>query len=94
MSKRIKVRIIGDFDPLKASHPATNKAIIHAAKRLSVETDIAWLPTPSMLTQEGRQQLAEADCIWASSGSPFASMEGMIEGIQIARALDRPFLGT
>jgi CTP synthase (UTP-ammonia lyase) len=94
MSRIIRVRIIGDFDPLKVSHPATNEAILHAAKSLSIETDIAWLSTPSTLTQEGVQQLREADCIWASSGSPYTSMDGMIKGIQIARELDRPFLGT
>jgi CTP synthase (UTP-ammonia lyase) len=94
MSTIIKVRIIGDFDPLKVSHLATNEAILHAAKSLSVETDIAWLSTPSMLTQEGPQHLKEADCIWASSGSPYASMDGMLRGIQIARELERPFIGT
>jgi CTP synthase (UTP-ammonia lyase) len=94
MSKIIRVRIIGDYDQLKISHPATNEAIIHAAKRLSVETDIAWLSTSSILTHAGLQQLQEADCIWASSGSPYASVDGMIKGIQIARELDRPFIGT
>jgi CTP synthase (UTP-ammonia lyase) len=94
MSKIIRVGIIGDFDPLKVSHPATNDAILHAAKSLSIETDITWISTPSMLTQEGQQQLKEADCIWASSGSPYASMDGMIKGIQIARELNRPFIGT
>jgi CTP synthase (UTP-ammonia lyase) len=94
MSKIIRVRIIGDYDPPKISHPATNEAILHAAKSLSIETDIAWLSTSSMLTQKGRQQLQEADAIWASSGSPYASMDGMIKGIQIARELDRPFIGT
>ena len=94
MSKIIQVRVIGDFDSLKVSHPATNDAILHAAKYLSIEADVAWLSTPSMLTQEGVQQLQESDCIWASSGSPYASMDGMIKGIQIARELDRPFIGT
>jgi hypothetical protein len=41
MRRMIRVRIIGDFDKLKISHPITNKSIIHAAKSLSIETDIA-----------------------------------------------------
>ncbi len=94
MDKRITIGIIGDFDLRKVSHPATMEAIHHAAKHLSVETQIDWLPTSSMLTAEGQKHLKEFDCIWASSGSPYESMEGMISGIRIARELDKPFIGT
>jgi CTP synthase (UTP-ammonia lyase) len=94
MAGPIRIGIIGDFDPNKISHPTTVGAIHHAAKRLSVETQIAWLPTPSILTEGGRRRLEGLDCIWASSGSPYESMDGMITGIQIARELDKPFIGT
>ena len=94
MGRRIRIGIIGDFDPSKTSHPATVEAIHHAAGRLSIETQIAWLPTPSILTGEGQERLKECDCIWASSGSPYESMDGMIRGIEIARELDKPFIGT
>ena len=94
MKGTINIGILGDFDPNKTSRPATNDAIHHAAKRLSIEPRITWLPTPSLLTETGQKSLAEFDCIWASSGSPYQSMAGMIKGIEIARELDRPFIGT
>ena len=94
MGRKIRIGIIGDFDPNKISHPATVDAIRHAAGRLSIETQIAWLPTPSMLTGEGQEHIKEFDCIWASSGGPYESMDGMIRGIQIARELGKPFIGT
>jgi len=94
MGRKIRIGIIGDFDPNKISHPATVDAIHHAAGHLSVEIQITWLPTPSILTKEGQECVKELDCIWASSGSPYKSMDGMIRGIQIAREMDKPFIGT
>lgn len=94
MKPSMKIGILGDYDPQKISHPATNNAINHAAKRQSIEVKIDWLPTPSLLTEKGLNTLKEYDCLWASSGSPFKSMIGMLKGIQVARNLDLPFIGT
>ena len=94
MNQIISVGIIGDFDPNKASHPATNAAIKHAAFRLSFKANITWLPTPSMLTRKGQKSLGDFDCLWASSGSPYKSNDGMIEAIEIARKSGKPFIGT
>jgi CTP synthase (UTP-ammonia lyase) len=90
----IRVGILGDFDPNKNSHSATNDAIRHAAKHLSIEAQISWISTPSLLTDPGQKSLAQYDGLWASPGSPYQSMPGMIKGIQTARLLDRPFVGT
>lgn len=94
MRRAIKIGIIGDYDLNKISHPATNNAIQQAAKHLSCEVDITWLPTPTILTEKGQKSLVEFDGLWASSGSPYQSTAGMIKGIEIARGLDRPFIGT
>ena len=94
MTRTINIGILGEFDPNKISHPATNDSISHAAKHLSIEANITWLPTPSLLTEKGQKSLVQFDCLWASSGSPYQSTNGMIKGIQIARELDKPFIGT
>lgn len=94
MKRVISIGIIGDYNPKKISHPATNEAIKHAAKQLTIEADINWLPTPSFLPNEGQKRLANFDCIWAASGSPYQSSDGAIEGIKIARELDKPFIST
>jgi CTP synthase (UTP-ammonia lyase) len=94
MKKLINIGIIGDYDEKKVSHPATMAAIKHASESLSVATSVAWLPTPSFLTGGGRQGLGQCDALWASSGSPYVSMEGAIEGIRLARETGRPFIGT
>jgi CTP synthase (UTP-ammonia lyase) len=94
MKRIINVGVLGDFDPNKVSHPATNDAIHHAAKYLAAKAKITWISTPSLLTAEGQKSLAEFDCLWASSGSPYQSAAGMLKGIRITRELDRPFIGT
>lgn len=94
MSHKINIGILGDYDPHKISHSATNDSIHHAAKHLSIEANITWLPTPSLLIGKGQKSLVQFDCLWASSGSPYQSTDGMIKGIQIAREVDKPFIAT
>jgi CTP synthase (UTP-ammonia lyase) len=94
MKRKINIGILGDFDPNKISHPATNSSIRHAAKYLSLEAHITWIPTPSLLTETGQKSLLQFDGLWASPGSPYQSTDGMIRGIRIARELDRPFIGN
>ena len=94
MKRTIHICVIGDFDGNKPSHVATNEAIYHAADYLSLATDITWAPTPSLLRPEEQRRLEQFDCIWASPGSPYESMEGAINGIRRAREKNIPFTGT
>ncbi len=94
MSHAINIGIIGDFDQNRPSHKATNEAINHAANRLSTKADITWLPTPSFLTETGQERLGQFDGVFVAPGSPYQSLDGALQGIQLAREQDRPFLGT
>jgi CTP synthase (UTP-ammonia lyase) len=94
MSAPIKIGIIGDFTPEYRSHQAINASLEHAAARLRVGVEFRWLPTPSMLERGSEATLEGFDGLWASSGSPYKSFEGMLSGIQFARSRDWPFVGT
>ncbi|UCH50517.1 MAG: hypothetical protein JSV54_05715 [Chloroflexota bacterium] len=94
MSKPINIGIIGDYDPDRFSHQATNDALSHAANHLSAQVCITWLPTESFLETEWQQRLGQFDGLWAAPGSPYLSLEGALKGIQFARQLDWPFIGT
>lgn len=94
MNQTVNIGIIGDFDKKKTSHLATINAVEHAARYLSIKAKITWLPTPSFLERQSLENLEQYDAIWASSGSPYQSMEGAIIGIQRAREIGRPFIGT
>ena len=94
MKQTVSVGIIGDYDPNKSSHAPTNDALYHAANHLSLEVRISWLPTSSMLIEDGQKSLQQFDGIWASPGSPYKSPQGALRGIRLAREQNKPFFGT
>ena len=94
MAARVRIGMIGDFNPQYPSHTATNEAIGHAAGSLSVDVEVRWLPTPSLCGSDGQAVLTEYDGLWASPGSPYRSFEGALAGIRFAREHGRPFVGT
>ena len=94
MHQAIKVGIIGDYDPDLRFHNATNEALKHAAKALSLAVDLNWLPTKSLEDQSGQKKLEQFDALWGSPGSPYNSMDGALQGIRFAREMGWPFIGT
>jgi len=94
MDDIITIGIIGDYDEKKVSHPATNEAIDHVVKYLHMNAKFSWLPTPFLLTEKGVESLWNCDAGWASSGSPYDSLDGAINGIRIAHESGRPFTGA
>ncbi len=94
MENIIGIGIIGDFDPEKPSHTATNDSLRHAADYLSMRFTITWIPTPSILTEQGYESLKLFDGLWAAPGSPCQSMDGAYQGIRFAREQNVPFFGT
>ena len=85
---------MGDFNPEFLSHNATNDSLQHAASKLNIKVDSEWVPTPSLVSVSANEVLAGFDGLWASPGSPYQSMDGMLRGIQFAREQNWPFLGT
>jgi len=94
VSDKVKIGIIGDFDKKKPSHIATNDAIRHASSHLKIPVEITWLSTPSFLEVSGQNALKHYDGIWISPGSPYESLEGVLSGIQLAREMNKPLIGT
>jgi CTP synthase (UTP-ammonia lyase) len=94
MKSKVSLAIIGEYDAGKVSHPATLEAVRHASEFLGIKTEISWVSTLSCLTEAGLGKLADFDCIWASSGSPYQSTEGMLRGIRRVRESNKPFIGT
>jgi CTP synthase (UTP-ammonia lyase) len=92
--RAVRIAIVGDFDRRKHSHWATEAALFHAAARVGVTVEPVWVPTPSVATIAGVQQLAAFDGIWGAPGSPYASMPGILNAIAHARQHDLPYLGT
>ncbi len=90
----VRIGILGDFNSEFRSHHATNDALQHAANKLNLKVESAWLPTPPLLERDAAATLDSFDGFFASAGSPYKSFDGMLKGIEFARVHDRPFLGT
>jgi CTP synthase (UTP-ammonia lyase) len=90
----VRIGIIGDFNPEFRSHHATNDSLQHAAAKLGLKVESEWIPTPALVEDGARKKLESFDGLWASPGSPYKSMDGMLKGIEFARRRDWPFLGT
>jgi CTP synthase (UTP-ammonia lyase) len=90
----VRIGILGDFNTEFRSHHATADALQHCAKKLGVELESAWLPTPALLAPDASKILESYDGLWAAPGSPYLSFDGMLKGIQFARVRDWPYLAT
>ena len=93
-SQSVRIGIIGDFNPEYRSHHATNSALEHAAKRLGIDVETVWLPTPALSGSDIDEILMNYDGLWAASGSPYHSLDGALAAIQFARTRNWPFVGT
>jgi len=94
MPDEVKIVVLGDFNAGYHSHWAVDAALFHAANALNLRVEPRWLPTPSLLESNAEDVLAGFDGLWASPGSPYASFEGMLRGIEFARRRDWPFVAT
>jgi CTP synthase (UTP-ammonia lyase) len=94
MDQTIRIGIIGDFDANSRSHIATNEAINHSAKALSIALEIAWLPTQPLEAEFSGLELKSFDALWCAPGSPYKSMRGALRAIRFSREQEWPFIGT
>jgi CTP synthase (UTP-ammonia lyase) len=94
MPETIKVGVIGDFDPARRSHLATDDALAHAADASGLEVKITWVPTMSLGADDHKMLLDPYHALWCAPGSPYESMDGALGGIRFARERGKPFVGT
>jgi len=90
----VRIGILGDFNAEFRSHHATQDALQHAAHQLQAKVESEWVATTSLSSENAEKILEGFDGLWASPGSPYKSLDGMLRGIEFARRRDWPFLGT
>jgi CTP synthase (UTP-ammonia lyase) len=91
--RQVTIAIAGDHDPANATHEATGASLDHAAHALGLDLSHRWVPTPD-LAEDAARGLAGADAVLIAPGSPYASMEGALAAIRLARETGLPLLGT
>ena len=86
----VRIGVIGDYTPVFESHPAIASAIELAARSTGIKATVEWLPTHEV----SDKMLEHYDALWASPGSPYSSMDGMLAGIRYAREHGCPMVAT
>lgn len=94
MDQEVKVGIIGDYDPRRRYHIATDEALDHAAAALSISLTSSWIPTRSLTKKPVGKTLEPFHALWCAPGSPYESMHGALKAIRFAREQGMPFMGT
>jgi CTP synthase (UTP-ammonia lyase) len=82
----VTIGIVGDYNSRYFTHTATDSAFA----RLGTETQ--WVPTPAVHADPSL--LASYDGLLISPGSPYLSMDGVLNAIRYAREHDLALLGT
>lgn len=93
MAGNVRIGIIGDHEPDRPSHKATEEALEHAAKALDVAVEAEWLPTV-LLEGRGVEAVNRFDALWCAPGSPYKSLNGALEAVRFVREQGQPFIGT
>jgi len=93
MANRIRIGLIGDYNPEVKAHIAIPRAVALASRARAIEAETSWLPTP-LLESLAEEELSTYDALWCVPASPYASMDGALRGIRFAREHGYPFLGT
>lgn len=93
MTGRVRVALIGDYDPSVVAHQAIPPALALAGAAVGAAVEPVWMRTDSV-ADDVTPQLAGFDGVWCVPASPYASMDGALRAIHFARTGGRPFLGT
>ena len=90
--RTLRVGLIGDRRETSPAHSAIPETLRLLAETDRIRSEPVWLPTQGL--DPGGIERARVDALWAVPGSPYASLEGALEGIRYARERAVPFLGT
>ena len=89
--QRIRIGLVGDFDPTVPAHQAIPIALSSASKKVAADVACEWVPTDE-ITSIAR--LTAFSGLWCVPASPYRNMDGALMAIRHARESGLPFLGT
>jgi CTP synthase (UTP-ammonia lyase) len=85
--------IVGDHDPAMYTHRAIDDALGHVRELREHALEWSWVATSS-LASDPAAHLSAIDAVWLAPGSPYASVDGALAAVRIARENGLPFLGV
>jgi CTP synthase (UTP-ammonia lyase) len=94
VKSQVSIAIVGDYDPKREYHQATNDALEHAGTALGVAVLGDWIPTDLLDFDDPATRLARYDAVFLAPGAPYRSSVGAFAAIGFARKQGWPFFGT
>jgi serine/threonine protein kinase len=92
--RELRIALVGDYHAQVASHRAILRALeLLSAEEPSLRVEPEWILTRDLKSNPA-ERLSRVAGIWCVPASPYASMDGALRAIQIARERGVPFLGT
>ncbi len=91
--KKIKIGLIGDYQPNVTAHIAIPKALKLSSEKLNCEVEYIWLDT-DLINKKYLTELNSFDGLWSVPATPYKDMDGALSAIKFARENKIPFLGT
>lgn len=88
--------MIGDYNPAFVAHTTADASLRHVADATGIAIESAWVATPSIPADpvEAAKALSAWDGLWISAGSPYASRDGALAAIRVARERGKPMVAT
>jgi CTP synthase (UTP-ammonia lyase) len=92
----IRIAMIGDYNPEFVAHTTADASLAHVSEARGIAIESAWVPTPSIPADpvEAAKALDRWDGLWISAGSPYASRDGALAAIRVARERGKPMVAT
>ena len=88
----IRIGLVGEYSASVKAHRGIPLALAMAAEEAGCEVQTEWLTTTQLAEDVG--QARRFDGIWVTPNSPYASMQGALGVIRLAREEGKPFMGT
>lgn len=92
MSGVVRIGLVGEFTQSVKAHRAIPIALAMAAEDIGCEVEYEWVSTTRLA--ENVDYARRFDGIWVTPASPYASLEGALGVIRLAREEGIPFMGT
>jgi len=93
MNQQVEVGIIGEYDPNRPYHVATNDALNHAAAALSISLKSSWISPQPLSNGSVETILKPFDALLCASVD-YKGMNEALQAIRFAREKGWPFIGT
>jgi CTP synthase (UTP-ammonia lyase) len=88
-----KIAILGDFNPIHATHHALNDSARQVSKYLNQEIQFDWISTDTFdCTVVFKNNLYSG--LWIAPGSPYKDMENVLKAIRYTRENNIPTFGN